>query len=75
MQGLMSVKRPLEESLHANVPIVPVADAAENEIDGVQKARMPGVVVRPSRTKPGTYEVEIDVVVDDGQPDDKNSNI
>lgn len=75
VQGLMSVKRPLEESLHANVPIVPVADAAENEIDGVQKARMPGVVVRPSRTKPGTYEVEIDVVVDDGQPDDKNSNI
>ncbi|CAG9785314.1 unnamed protein product [Diatraea saccharalis] len=70
VQGMMSVKRPLEESIHADVPIVPVADAADNEIDGSQKPKSPGVVVRPSRTKPGTYEVEIDVVVDDGQPDD-----
>lgn len=72
VQGLMSVKRPFEESLHAEsaAPVVPIADTAENEIDGVQKGRMPGVIVRPSRTKPGTYEVEIDVVVDDGQPED-----
>jgi hypothetical protein len=71
VQGLMSVKQPVVESLHADVPAVPMADAAENEIDGVQITKSPGVVVRPSRTKPGTYEVEIDMVVDDGQPDDK----
>lgn len=76
VQGLMSVRVPPEpENVQADVTSnktdVPVADAAENEVDSIQEARMPGVVVRPSRTKPGTYEVEIDVVVDDGKPEDK----
>ncbi|KAL0840732.1 hypothetical protein ABMA28_015920 [Loxostege sticticalis] len=80
VQGLMSVRRPIEDNQDFNPEPqhlqqeVPIADAAENEIDGLQKARMPGVIVRPSRTKPGTYEVEIDVVVDDGQPDNGKSN-
>lgn len=45
---------------------VPLADAAENEVDH-QEPAIPGVVVRPSQTKPGTFEVEIDVVVDEDQ--------
>lgn len=70
VQGMMSVRLPPKKgSLPIDVS-VPIADASENEID-VAESKMPGVVVRPSRTKPGTYEVEIDVVVDDGQPDDK----
>lgn len=69
MQGMMSVRLPPDSGYYTN-PKVPVADAAENEIE--HESRMPGVpgvVVRPSRTKPGTYEVEIDVVVDDGKPE------
>ncbi|CAB3228004.1 unnamed protein product [Arctia plantaginis] len=71
-QGLLSVKLPQDNSL--SVPKkagVPVGNTAENEVDSLQELRMPGIVVRPSRTKPGTYEVEIDMVVDDGQPDEK----
>lgn len=80
VQGMMSVKVPQnqpEENNAPNVPVrnvvVPIADASENEIDGAQQVKTPGVVVRPSQTKPGTYEVEINVVVDDGQPDDKKN--
>lgn len=71
-QGLLSVKLPQNNTI--SVPEsegVPVGNATENEVDSVQESRMPGIVVRPSRTKPGTYEVEIDMVVDDGQPDEK----
>ncbi|XP_039749257.1 uncharacterized protein LOC120626042 [Pararge aegeria] len=64
VQGMMSVRLPVEASYHTDEK---VPDVSENEVDGVQ-AKMPGVVVRPSRAKPGTYDVEIDVVVDDGQP-------
>lgn len=77
VQGMMSVKVPQHNGGHVqpNVPlrnsVIPIADASENEIDGAQQVETPGVVVRPSQTKPGTYEVEINVVVDDGQPDDK----
>ncbi|KAM3961930.1 uncharacterized protein ACR2FA_004017 [Aphomia sociella] len=84
VQGLMSVKLPQDPSViaeaHSESPatpapvILPIADAAENEVDGIQESKMPGVVVRPSRTKPGTYEVEIDVVVDDGQPEEIKKN-
>lgn len=81
VQGMMSVRLPQEpavvENLAAELPTVlksgeiPVADASENEVDAIQESRMPGVVVRPSQSKPGTYEVEIDVLVDDGQPEEK----
>lgn len=72
VQGLLSVRvHPDESRPVANG--VPIADVSENEVDGLQKSKLPGVVVRPSRTKPGTYEVEMAVVMDDGQPsDDKN---
>ncbi|CAH0627423.1 unnamed protein product [Chrysodeixis includens] len=74
-QGLMSVKLPQEQangvSAGGSSRVVPMGNNAENEVDGMQEPKMPGIVVRPSRTKPGTYEVEIDMVVDDGQPDDK----
>lgn len=72
-QGMMSVKLPHDNgiSVSEGATGVPVGNTAENEVDGVQESRMPGIVVRPSRTKPGTYEVEIDMVVDDGQPDEK----
>lgn len=76
VQGLMSVRVPPEQQdgLQANFDVTTaIPDPAENEIDGVQEARMPGVVVKPSLTKPGTYEVQINVLVDDGQPDDKQS--
>lgn len=78
-QGLMSVKLPQDQMNGIySVPEgsgsvkgeVPVGNNAENEVDGVQESKMPGIVVRPSRTKPGTYEVEIDMVVDDGQPEE-----
>ncbi|CAG4936588.1 unnamed protein product [Colias eurytheme] len=65
VQGLMSVRLPPDAGYYSEAPV-----DADNEVD-VQESRMPGVpgvVVRPSRTKPGTYEVEIDVVVDDGKP-------
>ncbi|VVC90197.1 unnamed protein product [Leptidea sinapis] len=62
VQNMMSVRLPPNAGFYSE----PAVDA-DNEVDGLQ-SRMPGVVVRPSRTKPGTYEVEIDVVVDDGQP-------
>lgn len=68
VQGLLSVRVHPDE---ANTPVpvsvngVPIADAAENEVDSLQEIRMPGVVVRPSRNRPGTYEVEMAVVVDD----------
>ncbi|KAJ0180149.1 hypothetical protein K1T71_004740 [Dendrolimus kikuchii] len=70
VQGMMSVKVPENHNKIDAFPEEseinkPVSDA-ENEVDSV-----PGVVVRPSSTKPGTYEVEIDVMVDDGQPDEK----
>ncbi|KAJ2939567.1 hypothetical protein O0L34_g14277 [Tuta absoluta] len=74
VQGMMSVRVPENHTPPSNER-VPLADAAENEVDGGQQQQqqqsriMPGVVVRPSRNKPGTYEVEIDVLVDDGQPD------
>ncbi|CAH2107757.1 unnamed protein product [Euphydryas editha] len=68
LQGAMSVRLPPEAPNKEVENKVPIADVAENEVDGIQEAKMPGVVVRPSHTKPGTYEVEIDVVVDDGQP-------
>ncbi|CAH0699674.1 unnamed protein product [Spodoptera exigua] len=79
-QGLMSVKLPQDQLNSISVPDapasvkgeVPIGNNAENEVDGVPESKMPGIVVRPSRTKPGTYEVEIDMVVDDGQPDEKN---
>ncbi|CAH2074970.1 unnamed protein product, partial [Iphiclides podalirius] len=67
VQGLMSVRKPPDQ-LGSFQPLPEVANAAENEVDAVQESRMPGIVVRPSLTKPGTYEVEIDVVVDDAQP-------
>lgn len=69
VQGMLSVRLPPKGAFPSDVS-VPMADASENEID-VSESKMPGVVVRPSQTKPGTYEVEIDVVVDDGQPDEK----
>lgn len=65
VQGMMSVRLPhKEESYHTDEKVPEISD---NEVDGTQ-SKMPGVVVRPSRVKPGTYDVEIDVVVDDGQP-------
>lgn len=67
VQGLMSVRQPPEQ-LDSVQTLPGDANASENEVDAVPESRMPGVVVRPSLTKPGTYEVEIDVVVDDGQP-------
>lgn len=73
MQGMMSVKLPENHKIETSTEVdtsKPISDA-ENEVDSVQGSKMPGVVVRPSRTKPGTYEVEIDVMVDDGQPDEK----
>lgn len=82
VQGMMSVKLPTNQNHHEGIvqpsvpqrnSIVPIADASENEIDGAQQVNTPGVIVRPSQTKPGTYEVEINVVVDDGQPDDKKN--
>lgn len=79
VQGMMSVKVPNnhEGNVQPNAPlrnsVVPIADASENEIDGSQQVKTPGVIVRPSQTKPGTYEVEINVVVDDGQPEDKKN--
>lgn len=80
-QGLMSVRnRPDQlagytnpQSENPQSPIIPIADASENEVDSAPLSRTPGVVVRPSSTKPGTFEVEINVVVDDGQPDDKKN--
>ncbi|KOB65416.1 Uncharacterized protein OBRU01_22790 [Operophtera brumata] len=73
-QGLMSVRIPPDQvngySNPEPAPGVPIADSAENEIDAAPQSRMPGVMVRPSRTKPGTFEVEINVLVDDGQPED-----
>ncbi|KAJ8732457.1 hypothetical protein PYW07_015056 [Mythimna separata] len=80
-QGLMSVKLPQDQLNGISVPNaasggtgeVPIGNNAENEVDGMQESKMPGIVVRPSRTKPGTYEVEIDMVVDDGQPDEKTT--
>lgn len=68
VQGAFSVRLPPQEPNKELGSKVPIGDVAENEVDGIQEAKMPGVVVRPSRTKPGTFEVEIDVVVDDGQP-------
>lgn len=77
-QGLMSVRIPPDQvngytnpEGTAMLADVPIADAAENEVDALPQSRMPGVVVRPSSTKPGTFEVEINVLVDDGQPEDK----
>lgn len=80
-QGLMSVKLPQDQQNSVSVSDgttgakseVPVGNNAENEVDGVQESKMPGIVVRPSRSKPGTYEVEIDMVIDDGQPDEKTT--
>lgn len=77
----MSVKLPQDQLNGISVPDaasgvkgeVPIGNNAENEVDGVQESKMPGIVVRPSRTKPGTYEVEIDMVVDDGQPDENTT--
>lgn len=76
-QGIMSVRVPPEQVNGYSNPegavAVPVADTADNEVDAVPQSRMPGVVVRPSSTKPGTFEVEINVLVDDGQPEDKKN--
>lgn len=72
VQGMMSVRLPPEAVPEDDKIKITNVDTSENEVDGVQESRMPGVVVRPSRTKPGTYEVEIDVVVDDGQPNKVN---
>ncbi|CAG5042701.1 unnamed protein product [Parnassius apollo] len=74
IQGLMSVRNPPEHlgSFHS-LPNTDEGDVTENEIDSVQ-SRMPGIAVRPSLTKPGTYEVDIDVVVDDGQPNYNKNN-
>lgn len=74
-QGLMSVRIPPDQvngysNPEAIATDVPIADSAENEIDAVPQSRMPGVMVRPSRTKPGTFEVEINVLVDDGKPEE-----
>ncbi|CAK1552484.1 unnamed protein product [Leptosia nina] len=66
MQGMMSVRLPPDSGYYTDKE--PIADAAENEVDHERMPGVPGVVVRPSQTKPGTYEVEIDVVVDDGKP-------
>lgn len=68
VQGMMSVRLPPETTPQGEKLKITSADASDNEVDGSQESKMPGVVVRPSRTKPGTYEVEIDVVIDDGQP-------
>ncbi|KPJ15868.1 hypothetical protein RR48_09914 [Papilio machaon] len=68
VQGLLSVRNSPEQ-LGGLEPAV--ANSAENEVDSAQESRLPGVVVRPSATRPGTYEVEIDVLVDDGQPADR----
>lgn len=81
-QGLMSVRLPQDpqdskdkiEAISQASQIVPIADASENEVDAVPDSRTSGVIVRPSREKPGTFEVEINVVVDDGQPENKNNN-
>lgn len=78
VQGMMSVKKPQEkiEGYHSDLiqnVSTSIPNAAENEVDGVPESKMPGVIVRPSRTKPGTYEVEIDVVVDDDQPNDNKT--
>lgn len=80
VQGMMSVKVPQNQYGENNASllpwrnvVVPIADASENEIDGAQPVQTPGIVVRPSQKKPGTYEVEINVVVDDGQPEDKKN--
>lgn len=59
VQGLMSVRvHPDESQL-----------APESEPAVAAATRLPGVVVRPSRDRPGTYELEIAVTVDDGEPD------
>lgn len=70
-QGLMSVRVPPEQQVGYSNPDAAVPNAAENEVDSLPQSRAPGVVVRPSSTKPGTFEVEINVLVDDGQPDEK----
>lgn len=77
-QGLMSVRVPPEQvngysNSEGTVADLQIADTAENEVDAVPQSRMPGVVVRPSSTKPGTFEVEINVLVDDGQPEDNKN--
>lgn len=78
-QGLLSVRVNPDHSAPGQVfpgnnQVLPVPDTSENEVDGMPPdAKIPGLVLRPSRTKPGTYEVEIAVVVDDEQPgEDKN---
>lgn len=77
VQGLMSLRLHQDKPENqTDLPLdqavdVPIADTAENEVDALPESRMPGVVVRPSRSKPGTYEVEINVLVDDGQPEEK----
>ncbi|CAG9126811.1 unnamed protein product [Plutella xylostella] len=74
VQGLLSVRvHPDEIPDAAPAEEVPVADTAENEVEGLHEARLPGVVVRPSRTKPGTYEVQMAVVLDDGKPGDQKN--
>ncbi|CAF4754455.1 unnamed protein product [Pieris macdunnoughi] len=65
MQGLMSVRPPPDSGYYIK-PEVSLPDAAENEI--ASKSATPGapkVIVRPSQTKPGTYDVKIDLVVDE----------
>ncbi|XP_041976183.1 uncharacterized protein LOC121730986 [Aricia agestis] len=72
VQNVMSVRLPpKEDPSGAPEQQVPHADPAENDIDSPMASEskmLPGVVVRPSRTRPGTYEVEIDVVVDEEAP-------
>lgn len=67
VQGLMSVRLPADVEVNDKSK-VPEANALENEVDTMPESKKPGVIVRPSQTKPGTYEVEIDVIVDDDQP-------
>lgn len=60
VQGLFSVKvNPEENYVNEQENLV------EDEAAGV---KMKGVILRPSREKPGIFQVEIPVTVDDGQP-------
>ncbi|CAG9560151.1 unnamed protein product [Danaus chrysippus] len=67
VQGLMSVRLPADIEVNGEGKL-PEANTLENEVDNTKDTKKPGVIVRPSQTKPGTYEVEIDVIVDDDQP-------
>lgn len=74
VQGLLSVRvHPDESTGEVQDNGVPVGDSAENEVDSLREIRMPGVVVRPSRNRPGTYEVEMAVVVDDEKANDEKN--